>query len=299
MALGGATRNWLGVLGMLLAQTSLRAAEAPLRVASLSTVTTEIARRVGGDRVVVTGLVKPGVDPHDYETTPSDLKTVAASDLVLASGKGLEGYLDKLPQSSGSKGALLRVGDALPGLSRGGVGGRASGDDPHWWQSIREMQQAARVVRDRLSQLRPADREIFARNAAAYLAELDALRKWAEAEVARLPRDQRKLVTSHDAFQYFAADFGFTIYPIKGISSEDEPSSRSVGELIALIRAQKVKAIFPESIENPKVLAEITRETGARMGGTLYADGLGDGEASTYDGMYRHNLRTIVDALAN
>ncbi len=154
-------------------------------------------------------------------------------------------------------------------------------------------------MRDRFSQLRPADREIFAGNAAAYLAELDALQKWAEAEIAKIPRDQRKLVTSHDAFQYFAADFGFTIHPIKGISSEDEPSSKSVADLIAIIRKQKVKAIFPESIENPKVIAEITRETGAQVADKLYADGLGDGDAATYDGMYRHNVRTIVVALGH
>ena len=112
-----------------------------------------------------------------------------------------------------------------------------------------------------------------------------------------IPRDQRKLVTSHDAFQYFAADFGFTIHPIKGISSDDEPSSKSVAALIAVIKQQKVKAIFPESIENPKVIAEITRETGAKVADKLYADGLGDGDAGTYDGMYRHNVRTIVVAL--
>src|SRR5262249_52408033 len=146
---------------------------------------------------------------------------------------------------------------------------------------------------DRLIQLRPNDQELFSRNAAAYLAELEALKKWADAEVAKLPRDQRKLVTSHDAFQYFAGDFGFAIYPIKGISSDEEPSSRAVADLIALIRAQKVKAIFPESIENPKVIAEITRETGAKIADKLYADGLGDGDASTYAGMYRHNVRTI------
>jgi len=273
------------------------ASTAPLRVASLSTVTTEIAQRVGGDRVVVIGLVKPGVDPHEFEPTPEDLKTMAASDLVLASGKGLEGYLDKLQESSGTKGSLLRVGDSLPGLNSTDRAGR--GEDPHWWQSIREVQQAVRIVRDRFNQLRPADQEIFAANAAKYLAELDALKKWSEAEIAKLPRDQRRLVTSHDAFQYFANDFGFTIYPIKGISSDDEPSSRAVADLIAIIRAQKVRAIFPESIENPKVIAEITRETGAKIADKLYADGLGDGEAATYDGMYRHNVRTIVKALGN
>jgi zinc/manganese transport system substrate-binding protein len=284
------------LLSLLVAVASCGArAVEPLKVASLSTVTTEIAQKVGGDRVAVLGLVKPGIDPHDYEPTPDDLKAMGASDLVLASGKGLEGYLGKLQQSSGTKASLLRVGDALPGLRS--VAGSAHGEDPHWWQSIGAVEKAVRVVRDRLIELRPGEQAVFAQNAAAYLAELASLKKWTEAEIARIPRDQRKLVTSHDAFQYFAADFGFTIHPIKGISSEDEPSSKSVADLIAIIRQQKVRAIFPESIENPKVIAEITRETGAQVADKLYADGLGDGDAGTYDGMYRHNVKTIVAAL--
>src|SRR4029077_20511049 len=159
------------LLLLLLGAVAARGARAlqPLKVASLSTVTTEIAQKVGGDRVAVLGLVKPGIDPHDYEPTPDDLKAMGASDLVLASGKGLEGYLAKLQQSSGTKASLLRVGDALPGLRS--VAGSAHGEDPHWWQSIGAVEKAVRVVRDRLIELRPGDQAVFAQNAAAYLAE--------------------------------------------------------------------------------------------------------------------------------
>ena len=115
--------------------------------------------------------------------------------------------------------------------------------------------------------------------------------------LAQLPRDRRKLVTSHDAFQYFAQENGFTIYAIEGISSADQPSSKKVAEIVAMIKAQAVKAIFPEAIENPKVLTEITRETGAKIGPELYADGLGLGDAATYEGMMKHNVAAIVDAL--
>jgi ABC-type Zn uptake system ZnuABC Zn-binding protein ZnuA len=126
---------------------------------------------------------------------------------------------------------------------------------------------------------------------------LEALQKWVKVEVAKLPRDQRKLVTSHDAFQYFAKENGFTIYAIEGISSADQPSSKKVSEIISVIKAEGVKAIFPESIENPKVLKEITRETGAKVGAELYADGLSEGVASTYEGMYKSNVTAIVGAL--
>src|SRR5262249_692646 len=137
----------------------------------------------------------------------------------------------------------------------------------------------------------------FTQNAEKYLTRLEALQKWARAKIAELPRDQRKLVTSHDAFQYFAKENGFTIYAIEGISSTDQPSSKRVGDIIATIRSQKVKAICAESIENPKVLKEITRETGVKVGGELVADGLGEGETGTYEGMYRHNVTAIVEAL--
>ena len=119
----------------------------------------------------------------------------------------------------------------------------------------------------------------------------------ARLKLAELPRSSRKLVTSHDAFQYFARDYGFTIYAIEGFSHADQPSSAKVARIIAAIRAQGVKAVFPESIENPKVLREITRESGAKIGPELYADGLGEGDARTYAGMFRHNVTAIVDAL--
>ncbi len=286
-------------LALLIAPAAIHAAQ-PLRVASLHTVTTEITQRVGGDRVTVTGLLKPGIDPHDYEPTPADIEVIAGAELIVAAGKGLEGYLTKLPQSSGTRGSFLKVGDLLPSLkgpAGEGGGGRERGIDPHWWQSIAAVEKAVVVVREKLAALRPADAEIFAKNSASYLSELAALRKWATGEIARIPRDGRKLVTTHDAFQYFARDFGFTIYPIRGISTDDEPGSKNVADLIAVIRKQRVKAIFPEAVENPKVMAEITRETGARVAGKLFADGLSVPDASTYAAMYRANVTTIVDAL--
>ncbi len=149
----------------------------------------------------------------------------------------------------------------------------------------------------RAHQAAPADKTEFTTNANAYLAKLAALSAWVKQKVAELPRDKRELVTSHDAFQYFAKQFGFTIYPIEGISTEQEPSAKQVDELIAAIKKEGVKAIFLEDTLNPKVSSEITRETGAKIGGTLYADGLGSGEGSTYEGMMKHNVTAIVEAL--
>lgn len=279
-----------------------------IRVSSFSTVLTDIVQQVGGDRVAVTAHVKPGVDPHEFEPTPADLKTVGNAQLIFVSAKHLEGYVGKLKEATGTKGAVIEVGDRFPSLKMKAEDNHEHGkkheskegdliEDPHWWHSIANTQKAVKVVRDELAKVSPADQKAFADNAGAYSAKLDALQKWAKAEVAKLPRDQRKLVTSHDAFQYFAKENGFTIYAIEGISSADQPSSKKVAEIISVIKAQGVKAIFPESIENPKVLKEITRETGVKVGGELYADGLGEGAAGTYEGMYKSNVTTIVSAL--
>ena len=273
-------------------------AEAKLRVSSFSTILTELAQQVGGDRVAVTAHVKPGIDPHEYEPKPADLKAVGEAQVILLSAKHMEGYVGKLKESTGTKGALIEVGDGFASLKmKAGDDPNRTVEDPHWWHSLTNMGRAAKVVRDAFSKASPADAPVFADNAAKYLAKLGALQKWTKAELAKLPRDQRKLVTSHDAFQYFAKENGFTIYAIEGVSSADQPSSKKVAEIIATIKAQGVKAIFSESIQNPKVLTEITRETGAKLGGELYADGLGEGAAATYEGMYQHNVSTLVNAL--
>ncbi|MBV8142162.1 MAG: zinc ABC transporter substrate-binding protein, partial [Verrucomicrobia bacterium] len=278
-----------------------------LQVASFSTVLSEIAQKVGGNHVSVAGLVKPGQDPHEYQPTPDDLKRAAEAKLILLSGKHLEHYLDKIQQATGGKGESLSVGDALPNLKmkadpdepqeKAAADANGMIDDPHWWNSVANVEKATTVVRDALIKLDPANRADYESRAKAYLTKLEALDQWAKRKVAELPRDKRKLVTSHDAFQYLAKDYGFKVYAIEGVSTETEPSDRHIAELIDQIKKQQVKAIFLESTLNPKVTVEITRETGAKIGGTLYADGLGEGDGSTYDGMVRHNIETIVDAL--
>ena len=288
----------LSMIAFLAVAMAAAAAE-PIRVSSFSTILTEIAEQVGGDRVAVTGHVKPGVDPHEFEPKPADLKTVGDAQLILLSAKHMESYVGKLKEATGTKGNLVEVGDGFATLKM-----KSEKDpdkvieDPHWWHSVANTEKAVKIVRDELIKISPADKQTFTDNAAKYLAKLDALEKWVKNELAKLPRDKRKLVTSHDAFQYFARENGFTIHAIEGISSEDQPSSKKVGEIVAAIKTEGVKAIFPESIENPKVLTEITRETGAKVGPVLYADGLGDTpEASTYEAMYKHNVTSIVEAL--
>jgi ABC-type Zn uptake system ZnuABC Zn-binding protein ZnuA len=269
----------LSLVALLAVAASAPAAD-KVRVSSFSTILTEIAQIVGGDRVDVTGHVKPGIDPHEFEPKPEDLKIIGNAQLVLLSAKHMESYVGKLKEATGTKGNLVEVGDNFASLKmKSEKDPEKVIEDPHWWHSVANAEKAVKVVRDELIKISPDDSKTFTDNAAGYLAKLDDLEKWTKGELAKLPRDKRKLVTSHDAFQYFARDNGFTIYPIE------------------VIKSQGVKAIFPESIENPKVMQEITRETGVKTAPELYADGLGEGDASTYIGMYKHNVTTIVDAL--
>jgi zinc/manganese transport system substrate-binding protein len=276
--------------------------KAEIKVASFSTVLSEITQKVGGKNVAVTSLIKPGQDPHEYQLTPGDLTAATAADLVLLSGKGMEAsYLENLRDSLPKRVEVLAVGEELPGLGKGAVEEKEAstqvGEDPHWWNSVSEAERATAIVRDALIRLDPAHTADYQAGAQAYLAELKELDLWAKRKIAELPRDRRKLVTSHDAFQYFAKEYGFQIDSIEGLTTDQEPSVSHVSALIAEIKQQRVKAIFLENTLNPKVSAEITRESGAKIGGTLYADGLGPGEGETYAGMIRHNVNTIVDAL--
>lgn len=271
----------------------------PLRVATLSTVLAEIAAKVGGSGAEVTNLVLPGVDPHTFNPSPADVRAIVDADVVLASGLGLEGYLGRLVAGAGPRGRVVEVGDALPRVLAVPGAGAAGEKDPHWWHSIANMVLATDLVRAEFSRARPGSADAFAANAAAYQARLEALAAWVSAQVAALPPDRRQLVTSHDAFGYFARDYGFSIHAINGLSTESEADARHVAALVDLIRRERIQAVFAESSANPRLVASLLSETGVRLGGTLYADGLGPAGsgAETYEAMYRHNVLAIVGAL--
>ncbi len=272
----------------------VRAEDRPLRVVTLNTVLTEIAREVGGGQISVNGLVKPDVDPHSFDPSASDIRALAEADVVLASGLSLESYLDRIASNTG-KARVLKIGDALPSvLSTGG-----SEPDPHWWNSIDNVLFASELVRAEYARLRPSSATEFARNAQAYRRRLLALKTEIAREIDTLPPEKRHLVTSHDAFGYFARDYGFTVHAISGLSTDSEPDARHLATLIDLIRRKHIKAVFAESSVNSKLIANLVRETGVRLGGTLYADGLGvaGGDAATYEAMVRLNARTIVESL--
>ena len=199
------------ILCLLAAAVFAARAADKVRVASFSTIDTEIVQQVGDDHVDVAALVKPGVDPHEYEPTPADLRKVNDAQLILTSGKHMENYLNKLQEATGGKADMLKVGDHFsslkmkPNEAEDGVDNRGVIEDPHWWHSVANVKQATKIICDELIKLDPSDKPDFEKNATAYLTKLDDLDNWVKRKVAELPRDQRKLVTSHDAFQYSRA----------------------------------------------------------------------------------------------
>ena len=286
------------LLASMVCAVSAGAAE-KIKVSSFSTILSEVAQKVGGDRVEVTAHVKPGGDPHDFEPKPSDLKAVANADVVLLSAKHMEGYVGKLRDATGTRGRVVEVGNSFPSLKLTVQHGDHAhdGEDPHWWHSINNIKRAANVVRDELTRVSPNDKALFAANAKSYASSLEQLQDWVKSKVAELPRNQRKLVTNHDAFGYFAKEFGFTVIPIAGLSRNDQPGGKKVSELVAHIKEAGVRAVFSEDVANPKLVQEITRQTGAKFGGELLSDGLGTGAKGTVEGMFKHNVSTIVDSL--
>ena len=159
-----------------------------IKVASFSTIDTEIVQQVGDNHVEVAALVKPGVDPHEYEPTPSDLREVSNAQLILTSGKHMENYLNKLQEATGGKADLLKVGDQFSSLKMKSSEGEKSGaiEDPHWWQSVGNVERATKIVRDELVKLDPAYKSEFEANADAYLVTLRELDNWVKTKVAEL-----------------------------------------------------------------------------------------------------------------
>ena len=282
----------------------ITAAQAELKVASLHPILADLARQVGGSNITVVELLKAGDDVHHFEPSARQIAEARGVKLVLASGKHLEGYLDKLHDNLGSGVKIVEVGKLIPSLkiSAGSEvfmccpAHAAGGIDPHWWHSAENMQRAARVIADEFAAADPANKEAYKSNSSAAQQRFAALKNWAQQQVALIPKNDRKLVTGHAAFGYFCKELGFKSIPVLGIAREDTASPQYVTDAVKIIRDNKIRAVFPEDQANPKVLVEITRETGAKTGKPLVADGT-SANAHTFEVMFKHNVEAIVSAL--
>lgn len=277
-----------------------------LKVVTTFSILGDFARNVGQNQVDVTSLVGPNGDVHVYAPTPTDAEAIRNAELMIVNGLGLEGWLPRLVESSGSKATTVVAthGIVPHAIAAGEIFSRDHGaraPDPHAWQSVLNAEIYVVNIRDAMVAADPANAATYRANAAAYLAKLEALDHDVREAVALIPANRRKVISTHDAFGYFAAAYGITFVAPEGVSTETEPSARDIATIITQIRKERIPAVFLENVSDPKLMRQIASETGAAIGGTLYSDSLTkeDGEAPTYIAMVRHNITTIVRALVN
>ncbi|MGH6740064.1 MAG: metal ABC transporter substrate-binding protein [Bradyrhizobium sp.] len=287
-------RLWLIAFAAALIATPLRAEDRLNVVASFS-ILADFVKNVGGDKVNVVTLVGPDGDVHVYTPASSDAKKNADARILFINGLGLEGWLPRLVQSAGSKATIVTASNGIAPIKHG------SDADPHAWQSVPNVKIYVGNIRDALIAADPADTAVFRANAERYLDQLDTLDADVRSAIARIPPERRKVITTHNAFGYFAAAYGVEFVAPVGVSTETEPSARGIADLIRQIKADKMPAVFLENLSDDRLIARIAAETGAKSGGTLYSDSLtGEkGPAPTYIDLIRHNIKALTSALGN
>ena len=275
-------------------------AQEKLKVVATFSILADFVKNVGGERVAVSALVGPNGDAHVYQPTPGDAKTLGDARVVVTNGLGFEGWINRLVKASGTKAPMIV---ATKGIKpRKAEDDHGHGDaDPHAWQSVANAKRYVENIRDALIAADPAAKDVYEANAAAYAAKLDALDAEVKAAIEKIPADRRRIITTHDAFGYFAAAYGVTFIAPQGVSTEAEVSARDVARIITQIRKQKIPAVFLENVTDKRLLERIGAESGARIGGTLYSDALTDekGVAPTYLEMMRHNVKQLAAALTS
>lgn len=296
----------LKLAALALAVAALPAAAQPAakpKLVATFTILADLARQIGGDRIEASALVGANVDAHSFAPKPSDVQSLGQAKLVVVNGLGFDAWAQRLVKTAGYKGEVLVASAGVaPRKAEAEHAGHDHGHseiDPHAWQDPANVKIYVANLRDALTRVDPDGRDVYAARASAYLAQLDAMQTEIAALFAAIPQERRRVVSSHDAFGYFARAFGVEFLAAQGVSSEGDVSARRLAALIRQIRTLKAPAVFLENLSDPRLAERIAKETGAKIGGTLYSDALtpADGPAPTYLDLMRHNARTIADAL--
>jgi zinc/manganese transport system substrate-binding protein len=299
-------RRYAVIAAMLqaLLAASPTSAQGGLKVIASFSILGDFVKNVGGDRVEVGTLVGPNGNAHVYAPSPSDAKKAADAKLVFVNGLGFEGWLERLVKASGTKAPIVVATKGIKPRERAGDPGHDHDHgraDPHAWQSVANAKIYVANIRDALTAVDPAGKDVYLANAAAYIARLDALEREVRDVIAKVPADRRRVITSHNAFGYFQDAYGVSFTAPQGVSTEAEASAKEVAAIITQIKKQKIAAVFLENVTDPRLVEQIARETGAKVGGTLYSDALTDehGDATTYIDLIRHNLKQLAAALTS
>ena len=295
-----------------LAAAPARAAD-PMPVVATFSILGDFVKQIGGDRVAVSTLVGPGGDAHVFNPSPADAKKVAAARVVFVNGLGLEGWFDRLLKASGTKAPIIvstkgitpremeaeDEGHDQPAKAKAAEAPKMV-TDPHAWQSVANAKIYAANIRDALIAADPDGADTYRSRADAYVAALDKLEADTKAAIGAVPEGQRRVITSHDAFGYFGAAYGIEFLAPQGVSTEAEATAKNVAKLVRQIKAEKIRALFVETITDPRLIQRIAKETGVKAGGAIYSDSLSpsSGPASTYIDMVRHNTKLLTAAMA-
>ncbi len=279
-------------------------AEAPLKVVATTGMIADAVRQVGGDQVVVKGLMGPGVDPHAYRQTRTDIVAMTRADLVLWHGLYLEAQMEEFFHDLSRKRTVMAVAEGIDASNLRAHDDYADKYDPHVWMTPELWRDVIAEVQSALTDARPEAAEIFAANAQVHLADIDRLTAYANDALGSVPERNKVLVTAHDAFGYFGESFGFEVLGIQGISSQSEAGLNRIGELVDLLVDRQIAAVFVESSVSDRSIRALIEGAAAKghkvtVGGELYSDAMG--EPGTYEGTYMgmldHNITVIAAAL--
>lgn len=261
------------------------------------TVLADVVKNVGGDHVNVKSLVPPNGDPHDYEPTPDDAKSLKAAHVTFLSGEDLEHWFERLVKASGFKGKPVIVSQGIKTAKMDEDGKAVT--DPHVWNSIPNVEIWVRNIEAALAKADPEDAADFRANAESYLKQLKELDAYTRGQINAIPKENRKVLTSHDAFGYFGRTYGLTFLSPLGFSTETEASAADVAKLIDQIKQEHVKVYFFENSNDPRLVQQVAGATGAQPGGELYPEALSeaDGPAPTYLKMFKYNVDELVGAM--
>jgi zinc/manganese transport system substrate-binding protein len=279
-----------------------RAAAEPLKVVATFSVLGDMVTTIAGDRVSLVTIVGGDGDTELYQPTPADARSLAEAKLLVLNdiNPEFEPWLDGLVRQSGFKGARVVASRGAKIITEAEEEGHEAGagapkSDQHAWHDLSNGAVYARNIGEALAKADPANADFYKTRTDAYIAEIKRLDAWAKAELAAVPHAKRKVITSHDGFEYLGKAYGIRLIPARGWVNDKEASADDVARLVKQIRDDKVRAIFVENMNDPRVIERVAQETGATVGGTLYSDALSKpgGPADTYLKMCRHNIETL------
>lgn len=275
---------------------------AKLKVVTSFSILHDMTKQVGGDDIALTSLIGANSNVHGYTPTPADAALLANADLVIINGLGLEGWIDRLIQSSGFKGRVVNASDGISTISAQEDvtdNNNQHNIDYHAWQNATNGKHYILNIRNALIAADPTHKAGYIKRADHMIQKLDTLDRWIESQFKNIPENKRKLVTTHNAFGYYASAYGITFIAPRGVNTQSDPSAGDMAKLIDQLRTQHVRAVFLENVSDDRIIKQLTGDVGAHIGGTLYSDALSDidGPAPSYIALLKHNTTQLVQGL--